>query len=66
MKLRYCDQCQSYTMKYVCDKKGTKCEGTPVATRPAHPARFSPADGFSKYRVALKSKYGLLPYQQQE
>lgn len=27
----------------------------------AHPARFSPEDKFSKYRIELKREYGLLP-----
>ncbi|EFC50251.1 predicted protein, partial [Naegleria gruberi] len=61
MRLRYCEACQTYTIKYVCDNKSTTCEKNPVATRPAHPARFSPADTYSQYRIDLKRKYGLLP-----
>ena len=37
-------------------------DGSP--TMSAHPARFSPDDKFSKHRVDLKSRFGLLPSQQ--
>ncbi|OUS48137.1 H/ACA snoRNP complex, subunit NOP10, partial [Ostreococcus tauri] len=40
----------------------TAPDGTP--THSAHPARFSPDDKFSKQRVALKKRFGLLPTQQ--
>ncbi|KFM56673.1 H/ACA ribonucleoprotein complex subunit 3, partial [Stegodyphus mimosarum] len=30
----------------------------------AHPARFSPADGYSKYRIIIKKRFKLLPTQQ--
>lgn len=33
-------------------------------TLSAHPARFSPDDKFSKQRVVLKKRFGLLPTQQ--
>ncbi|NXU52070.1 NOP10 protein, partial [Turnix velox] len=36
-------------------------EGRP--TRSAHPARFSPDDKFSRHRLALKRRFGLLPAQ---
>ncbi|KJH43607.1 nucleolar RNA-binding protein, Nop10p family [Dictyocaulus viviparus] len=29
----------------------------------AHPARFSPEDKFSKYRVIIKKRFGVLPTQ---
>ncbi|XP_042905831.1 H/ACA ribonucleoprotein complex subunit 3 [Parasteatoda tepidariorum] len=32
-------------------------------TLSAHPARFSPADPYSKYRVLIKRRFGLLPTQ---
>jgi hypothetical protein len=30
-------------------------------TRSAHPARFTPEDKYSRQRVTLKQRYGLLP-----
>ncbi|KAK9480946.1 H/ACA ribonucleoprotein complex subunit 3 [Lipomyces japonicus] len=35
-------------------------------TKSAHPARFSPDDKYSRQRVTLKKRYGLLPTQQSE
>ncbi|RWR83981.1 H/ACA ribonucleoprotein complex subunit 3-like protein [Cinnamomum micranthum f. kanehirae] len=35
-----------------------------VATQSAHPARFSPDDKYSRQRVLLKKRFGLLPTQQ--
>lgn len=35
-------------------------------TKSAHPARFSPDDKYSRQRVTLKRRYGLLPGQQQQ
>ncbi|TGZ82672.1 Nop10 family nucleolar RNA-binding protein [Ascodesmis nigricans] len=35
-------------------------------TKSAHPARFSPDDKFSRHRVTLKKRYGLLLSQQPE
>ena len=32
-------------------------------TESAHPARFSPDDQYSKYRVLIKRRYGILPPQ---
>ena len=32
--------------------------------RSAHPAKFSPVDPYSKYRIATKQKHGILPTQQ--
>ncbi|KAH0866785.1 hypothetical protein HID58_073807 [Brassica napus] len=34
-----------------------------LATESAHPARFSPDDKYSKERVTLKKRFGLLPIQ---
>lgn len=33
-------------------------------THSAHPARFSPEDKYSKQRIAIKARFGLLPTQQ--
>ncbi|KAJ8925867.1 hypothetical protein NQ315_009719 [Exocentrus adspersus] len=35
-------------------------------TLSAHPARFSPEDKYSKHRIIIKSRYGLLKTQQPE
>ncbi|KAA0038024.1 H/ACA ribonucleoprotein complex subunit 3-like protein [Cucumis melo var. makuwa] len=35
-----------------------------LATQSAHPARFSPDDKYSRQRVLLKKRFGLLPTQQ--
>lgn len=35
-------------------------------TKSAHPARFSPDDRWSRHRVTLKKRYGLLLTQQQQ
>ncbi|XP_007561756.1 H/ACA ribonucleoprotein complex subunit 3 [Poecilia latipinna] len=42
-------------------KKATP-EGQP--TSPAHPARFSPDDKFSRHRVLVKKRFGILLTQQ--
>ncbi|XP_030825692.1 H/ACA ribonucleoprotein complex subunit 3, partial [Camarhynchus parvulus] len=34
-----------------------------LPTRSAHPARFSPDDKFSRHRLALKRRFGVLPTQ---
>jgi H/ACA ribonucleoprotein complex subunit 3 len=34
-------------------------------TKSAHPARFSPDDKYSRQRVTLKKRYGMLPTQSQ-
>lgn len=36
-------------------------DGSPTAS--AHPARFSPDDKFSKERVTIKKRFGILPTQ---
>ncbi|KAI9802336.1 MAG: snoRNP complex protein [Piccolia ochrophora] len=35
-------------------------------TKSAHPTRFSPDDKYSRHRVTLKKRYGLLLTQQKE
>ncbi|KAG6785784.1 hypothetical protein POTOM_007368 [Populus tomentosa] len=35
-----------------------------LPTQSAHPARFSPDDKYSRQRVLLKKRFGLLPTQQ--
>ncbi|KAA1112496.1 snoRNP complex protein [Puccinia graminis f. sp. tritici] len=32
-------------------------------TKSAHPARFSPDDKFSRHRVTIKKRFGVLPTQ---
>lgn len=34
-------------------------------TKSAHPARFSPDDKYSRQRVLLKKRFGMLPTQQE-
>ncbi|CAO1621173.1 unnamed protein product [Jaminaea pallidilutea] len=34
-----------------------------IMTKSAHPARFSPDDKFSKHRVSVKKRFGILPTQ---
>ncbi|CAA0823956.1 Dolichyl-diphosphooligosaccharide--protein glycosyltransferase subunit 2 [Striga hermonthica] len=48
------------------DKVYTTKKETPLglATESAHPARFSPDDKYSRQRVLLKKRFGLLPTQQ--
>lgn len=46
-----------YTLKKVVGSEVTKS---------AHPARFSPDDKYSRHRVTLKKRYGLLMTQQSE
>ncbi|XP_029382307.1 H/ACA ribonucleoprotein complex subunit 3 [Echeneis naucrates] len=45
-----------YTLKKVCPN------GQPTSS--AHPARFSPDDKFSRHRVMLKKRFGILLTQQ--
>ena len=42
-----------YTLKKVTDQG--------EITKSAHPARFSPDDKYSRQRVTLKKRFGLLP-----
>jgi H/ACA ribonucleoprotein complex subunit 3 len=61
--------CDMYLLKcekdpnhgYTLQKNCPKCKEPTIS---AHPARFSPDDKFSKQRLALKKRYGLLPTQQ--
>ncbi|XP_078148319.1 nucleolar RNA-binding Nop10p family protein [Carex rostrata] len=48
------------------DKVYTTKKESPLgaATESAHPARFSPDDPYSRQRVLLKRRFGLLPTQQ--
>ncbi|KAF2203812.1 ribosome biogenesis protein Nop10 [Delitschia confertaspora ATCC 74209] len=46
---------RQYTLKKVLDGQVTKS---------AHPARFSPDDKYSRHRVTIKKRYGLLLTQQ--
>lgn len=46
-----------YTLKKLTEED---CE----ITKSAHPARFSPDDKYSRQRVTLKKRYGMLPTQQ--
>ncbi|KAL1867038.1 snoRNP complex protein [Paecilomyces lecythidis] len=46
---------RTYTLKKVLNGEVTKS---------AHPARFSPDDKYSRHRVTLKKRYGLLLTQQ--
>ncbi|MCL7026846.1 hypothetical protein MKW94_020981 [Papaver nudicaule] len=47
------------------DKVYTVKKESPLgrATESAHPARFSPDDKYSRQRVLLKKRFGLLPTQ---
>ncbi|KAI7830914.1 nucleolar RNA-binding protein [Kickxella alabastrina] len=47
---------RSYTLK--------KATTTGEITKSAHPARFSPDDKYSRQRVTLKRRFGILPTQQ--
>jgi len=53
----YCERCSLYTLSKTC----SKCQ---IGTKSAHPARFSPDDKFSKQRITIKQRFGLLPTQQ--
>ncbi|MDD3041575.1 MAG: RNA-protein complex protein Nop10 [Methanosarcinaceae archaeon] len=46
-KIRRCKECGRYTLKELCPV----CGGIIV---PAHPARFSPADPYGRYRRLAK------------
>lgn len=40
-----------------------KITGDGEITKSAHPARFSPDDKYSRQRVTLKKRFGMLPTQ---
>ncbi|PAA53484.1 hypothetical protein BOX15_Mlig022085g1 [Macrostomum lignano] len=42
--------------------KSVDPDGKP--TQSAHPARFSPHDPYSRHRITIKKRFGLLPTQQ--
>ena len=44
-QIRRCSQCQNYTMKQKC----LKCD---IETISVHPAKYSPDDKYSRYRLA--------------
>lgn len=56
-------------LMYYVDEKGErvytlkKMDATNKPTCSAHPARFSPDDPYSRQRVTLKKRFGLLPIQ---
>eukprot|EP01047_Picozoa_sp_COSAG01_P045744 COSAG01_NODE_4239_length_5213_cov_3.152914_3_plen_69_part_00 len=51
------------TRVYSLKKVVTEGPKTGEQTVSAHPARFSPDDKFSRQRVTLKKRFGLLPTQ---
>ncbi|XP_034231822.1 H/ACA ribonucleoprotein complex subunit 3 [Thrips palmi] len=58
-----------YLMYYLNEKnervytfKSTDPNGKPTLS--AHPARFSPEDKYSRQRITIKRRFGLLPTQQ--
>lgn len=59
-------------LKYYTDEKGNRVytmksqSPAGVPTHTAHPARFSPDDPFSRHRVTIKKRFGLLPTQQKQ
>ncbi|KAL4788450.1 H/ACA ribonucleoprotein complex, subunit Nop10 [Aspergillus varians] len=59
-------------LMYTLDKDGKrdytlkKVSPSGEVTKSAHPARFSPDDKYSRHRVTLKKRYGLLLTQQPE
>ncbi|ORZ02170.1 H/ACA ribonucleo protein complex subunit 3 [Syncephalastrum racemosum] len=58
-----------YLMYYLNDKGERvytlkKVDPNGRATKSAHPARFSPDDKFSRHRVTIKKRYGILLTQQ--
>ena len=42
----------------------SKVDPTGKPTFSAHPARFSPEDKYSRQRITIKKRFGLLPTQQ--
>ena len=55
-----------YTLKKITDAQPTSGAAASEVTKSAHPARFSPDDKYSRHRVTLKKRYGLLITQQSE
>ncbi len=54
-----------YTLDAAGQRVYTLAKRTPAgeAAKSAHPARFSPDDKFSRHRVTLKRRFGVLPTQ---
>ncbi len=52
-RIFYCSECKEYTLKKKCPKCGKK-------TVTPKPARFSPLDRFSKYRIKVKKEKGII------
>nr|XP_019012608.1 H/ACA ribonucleoprotein complex subunit 3 [Kwoniella pini CBS 10737]OCF51389.1 H/ACA ribonucleoprotein complex subunit 3 [Kwoniella pini CBS 10737] len=56
-------------LMYTLDERGNrnytlkKITSTGKPTKSAHPARFSPDDKFSRHRVTIKKRFGILPTQ---
>ncbi|VDN50218.1 unnamed protein product [Dracunculus medinensis] len=54
-------------LRYYLDEEGNrvytlkKLDPEGKETLSAHPARFSPEDKYSKYRIAVKKRFKLLP-----
>lgn len=46
-----------------CTELAQKVSPSGEGTKSAHPARFSPDDKFSRHRVTLKRRFGILPTQ---
>ncbi|KAL0634366.1 snoRNP complex protein [Maublancomyces gigas] len=59
-------------LMYTVDAKGKriytlkKITSVGAVTKSAHPARFSPDDKYSRHRVTLKKRFGILMTQQQD
>ncbi|KAK1925329.1 H/ACA ribonucleoprotein complex, subunit Nop10 [Papiliotrema laurentii] len=56
-------------LMYTLDTKGNrvytlkKITAEGKVSKSAHPARFSPDDKFSRHRVTIKKRFGILPTQ---
>ncbi|KAI9631877.1 nucleolar RNA-binding protein [Dioszegia hungarica] len=56
-------------LMYTMDDKGNrvytlkKLTAAGKVAKSAHPARFSPDDKFSRHRVTIKKRFGILPTQ---
>ena len=57
-------------LRYYLDEEGKRVytlkqkDSAGQNTFSAHPARFSPADTYSRHRITIKKRFGLLPTQQ--
>eukprot|EP00731_Ephydatia_muelleri_P025936 Em0018g36a len=50
-------------VSFIFDTLALKVDASGKPTISAHPARFSPDDQFSRQRITLKKRFGLLPTQ---